>query len=176
MRIPLLRNVILCFFFFYPPATSRWTQRKKRQSRPGWPYRTSWALPITTASLVWAIDLMLPHSTNLPWPRGNLVSPNGEYIHQPQNFISTLILILPDQEGQFIVEVVISDNCLAAVLSQHVFHLLNATTTWHWELHVIKLALEEWWHWLEGPKQPFLVLINHKNIEYPCTPKRLNSH
>lgn len=34
------------------------------------------------------------------------------------------------------------------------------------ELLAVKLALEEWWHCLEGTKQPFLVWTNHKNLKY----------
>ena len=43
------------------------------------------------------------------------------------------------------------------------------------ELLAVKLALEEWRHWLEGTKQPFLVWTDHKNLEYIRTAKRLNS-
>ncbi len=43
-----------------------------------------------------------------------------------------------------------------------------------WELLLIKLALEKWRHWLEGTQQPFLIWMDHKNIEYIRTPKRLN--
>ncbi|KAL0156950.1 hypothetical protein M9458_048196, partial [Cirrhinus mrigala] len=34
------------------------------------------------------------------------------------------------------------------------------------ELLAIKLALEEWRHWLEGAKHPFTVLTDHKNLEF----------
>lgn len=34
------------------------------------------------------------------------------------------------------------------------------------ELLAIKVALEEWRHWLEGKTHPFVVLTNHKNIQY----------
>ncbi|KAI3354114.1 hypothetical protein L3Q82_018667 [Scortum barcoo] len=43
------------------------------------------------------------------------------------------------------------------------------------ELLAVKLALEEWRHWLEGSKQPFLVWTDHKNLEYIRSAKRLNS-
>ncbi|XP_035490147.1 uncharacterized protein LOC118310907 [Scophthalmus maximus] len=43
------------------------------------------------------------------------------------------------------------------------------------ELLAVKLALEEWRHWLEGTKQPFLVWTDHKNLEYLQSAKRLNS-
>ncbi|KAK3517134.1 hypothetical protein QTP86_003981 [Hemibagrus guttatus] len=42
------------------------------------------------------------------------------------------------------------------------------------ELLAIKLALEEWRHWLEGAKYPFIVLTDHKNLEYLRAAKRLN--
>ncbi|KAK3557818.1 hypothetical protein QTP86_002684 [Hemibagrus guttatus] len=42
------------------------------------------------------------------------------------------------------------------------------------ELLAVKLALEEWRHWLEGAKRPFLVLTDHKNLEYLRAAKRLN--
>ncbi len=38
----------------------------------------------------------------------------------------------------------------------------------------IKLALEEWRHWLEGAKHPFTVLTDHKNLQYLREAKRLN--
>ena len=43
------------------------------------------------------------------------------------------------------------------------------------ELLAIKVALEEWRHWLEGAEQPFLIWMDHKNLEYLRTAKRLNS-
>ncbi|KAK3569953.1 hypothetical protein QTP86_007657 [Hemibagrus guttatus] len=42
------------------------------------------------------------------------------------------------------------------------------------ELLAIKLTLEEWRHWLEGAKHPFVVLTDHKNLEYLRAVKRLN--
>lgn len=40
---------------------------------------------------------------------------------------------------------------------------------------MLKLALEEWRHWLEGADQPFMVWTDHKNLEYIRSAKRLNS-
>ena len=34
------------------------------------------------------------------------------------------------------------------------------------ELLAVKLALEEWCHWLEGAKHPFIVLTDHKSLEF----------
>lgn len=42
------------------------------------------------------------------------------------------------------------------------------------ELLAIKLALEEWWHRLEGAAHPFLVLTDPKILEYTRTANRLN--
>ncbi|KAK3546341.1 hypothetical protein QTP70_025749 [Hemibagrus guttatus] len=44
------------------------------------------------------------------------------------------------------------------------------------ELLSIKAALEKWHHWLEGARHPFLVLTDHRNLEYLCNTKRLNAH
>ncbi len=38
----------------------------------------------------------------------------------------------------------------------------------------MKAAFEEWRHWLEGSKIPFVVLTDHRNLEYICSAKRLN--
>ncbi len=42
------------------------------------------------------------------------------------------------------------------------------------ELPAIRLALEEWRHWLDSSKHPFTVLTDHKNLEYLWDGKRLN--
>ncbi len=42
------------------------------------------------------------------------------------------------------------------------------------ELLAIKLALEEWRHWLEGANHPFTVITDHKNLQYLHEAKRLN--
>ncbi|KAI3353107.1 hypothetical protein L3Q82_019673, partial [Scortum barcoo] len=49
------------------------------------------------------------------------------------------------------------------------------TTSGNWELLAIKVALEEWRHWLEGAEQPFIVWTDHKNLEYHKSEKGLNS-
>lgn len=43
------------------------------------------------------------------------------------------------------------------------------------ELLAVKLALEEWRHWLEGAELPFIVWTDHKNLAYIQSAKRLNS-
>ncbi|KAL7843439.1 hypothetical protein AOLI_G00249510, partial [Acnodon oligacanthus] len=44
------------------------------------------------------------------------------------------------------------------------------------ELLVVKAALEEWRHWLEGAHFPFMILTDHRNLEYIKAVKRLNPH
>ena len=41
------------------------------------------------------------------------------------------------------------------------------------ELHAIKLALDEWRHWLEGAELPFIVWTDHKNLSYIQSAKGL---
>lgn len=43
------------------------------------------------------------------------------------------------------------------------------------ELLAVKLPLEEWRQWLEGAQVPFLVWIDHKNLEFLKMAKRRNS-
>ncbi|KAI2646112.1 Transposon Tf2-6 polyprotein [Labeo rohita] len=42
------------------------------------------------------------------------------------------------------------------------------------ELLAIKLALEEWRHWLEGARHPFTIITDHKNLQYLREARRLN--
>lgn len=42
------------------------------------------------------------------------------------------------------------------------------------EILAMKVAMEEWRHWLEGAEHPFLVWTDHKNLEYIKKAKRLN--
>ncbi|KAF7656700.1 hypothetical protein LDENG_00037160 [Lucifuga dentata] len=104
---------------------------------------------------------------------------------------SAPILQVPDPDRQFVVEVDASDVGVGAVLSQrgaadqklHPCAFFSRRLTpaeknydiGNWELLAVKLALEEWRHWLEGTKTPFMIWTDHKNLEYICTAKRLNS-
>ncbi|KAK3511178.1 hypothetical protein QTP70_032223, partial [Hemibagrus guttatus] len=105
-------------------------------------------------------------------------------------FTTAPLLAHPDPELPFIVEVDVSTTGVGAVLSQQqgsprTLHpcayfsqkLSLAEVSYdigNLELPAIKLALEEWRHWLEGAKHPFVVLTNHKNLEYLRAAKRLN--
>uniref|UniRef100_A0A3B3HJF8 Gypsy retrotransposon integrase-like protein 1 n=1 Tax=Oryzias latipes TaxID=8090 RepID=A0A3B3HJF8_ORYLA len=106
-------------------------------------------------------------------------------------FVSAPILIQPDVSRQFVVEVDASDSGVGAVLSQReetsgklkpcaFFSKKLSPAERNYdvgnrELLAIKLALEEWRHWLEGAAQPFIVWTDHKNLEYLRSAKRLNS-
>ncbi len=121
-----------------------------------------------------------------------LWSPQAEYAFQrlKSSFVSAPVLTLPNTKRQFVVEVDASDLGAGAVLSQrserdnklHPCAFLSRRFSssernydvGNRELLAIKLALEEWRHWLEGAEQPFLIWTDHKNIEYIKTAKRLN--
>ena len=106
-------------------------------------------------------------------------------------FVSAPVLIQPDPELQFVVEVDASDTGVGAVLSQrsladqklHPCAFFSRRLTppernydvGNRELLAVKLALEEWRHWLEGAELPFIVWTDHKNLSYVQTAKRLNS-
>ncbi len=106
-------------------------------------------------------------------------------------FVSAPVLLVPDPESQFIVEVDASDVGVGAVLSQRslcdgkvhpcAFFSRRLSPAEHnydignKELLAVRLALGEWRHWLEGSAQPFLVWTDHKNLEYIRSAKRLSS-
>ncbi|KAK3549109.1 hypothetical protein QTP70_032424 [Hemibagrus guttatus] len=97
-------------------------------------------------------------------------------------FTTAPLLIHPDPHKPFVVEVDASTTEVGAVLSQQQgnpsrlhpcaffsYKLNPAERNYdigNRELLAIKLALEEWRHWLEGARHPFLVLMDHKNLEY----------
>ena len=105
-------------------------------------------------------------------------------------FSSAPILVFPDPVRQFTVEVDASDSGVGAVLSQRsagdqkmhpcaFFSCKLSPAEQHYdignrELLAVKMALEEWRHWLEGAEQPFVVWTDHKNLEYIRSAKRLN--
>ncbi|KAK3547073.1 hypothetical protein QTP86_009905 [Hemibagrus guttatus] len=105
-------------------------------------------------------------------------------------FTTAPILRHPDPDLPFVVEVDASSSGLGAVLSQShggpgklhpcAFYSRKFTTAeanydvGNRELQVIKVALEEWRHWLEGARHPFQVLTDHRNLEYLRGAKHLN--
>ena len=106
-------------------------------------------------------------------------------------FTTAPILTVLDPSWQFVVEVDSSNEGVGAVLSQrsaedHKLHpcaflsrkLSPAERNYdvgNRELLAIKMALEEWRHWLEGAQLPFVVWADHKNLEYIRKAKCLNS-
>ncbi len=106
-------------------------------------------------------------------------------------FTSAPLLVHPDPQKSFIVEVDASTYGVGAVLSQQQGNppLLHPCAFFsqklslveqsydigNGELLAIKLALEEWRHWLEGGCHPFVVYTDHRNLEYLQEAKRLNT-
>ncbi|KAL4007301.1 hypothetical protein ACER0C_001153 [Sarotherodon galilaeus] len=80
-----------------------------------------------------------------------------------ERFATAPILRQPDLRQPFVVEVDASDTGVGAVLSQR-FEEQNYGIGDR-ELLAVKLALEEWRHWLEGAEHPFIVWTDHKNLE-----------
>uniref|UniRef100_A0A8C7WS22 Gypsy retrotransposon integrase-like protein 1 n=1 Tax=Oryzias sinensis TaxID=183150 RepID=A0A8C7WS22_9TELE len=132
-------------------------------------------------------------------PLTSLTSPKVPFVWSPEaedafnllkdRFTSAPVLAQADPSRQFVVEVDASDTGVGAVLSQRTddgklhpcaffSRKLSAPERnydiGNRELLAIKLALEEWRHWLEGAEHPFLVWTDHKNLEYISTAKRLN--
>ncbi|KAL0177558.1 hypothetical protein M9458_026452, partial [Cirrhinus mrigala] len=127
-------------------------------------------------------------STRLSW------SPDALQAFQDlrQRFTTAPILRHPDPQVPFVVEVDASSTGVGAVLSQRqgqpsktfpcafYSHKLSPAErnydVGNRELLAIKLALEEWRHWLEGARHPFIILTDHKNLEYLRTARVLNHH
>ncbi|KAL0198834.1 hypothetical protein M9458_007374, partial [Cirrhinus mrigala] len=108
-----------------------------------------------------------------------------------QAFTSAPVLQHPDPDKPFVVEVDAADTGVGAVLSQWSGEPLALHPRAYYskkltpaeqnyrigdcELLAIRLALEEWRHWLEGAKHPFQVITDHKNLQYLQNAKRLNA-
>ncbi|KAL0152330.1 hypothetical protein M9458_052053 [Cirrhinus mrigala] len=104
-------------------------------------------------------------------------------------FTQAPLLTHPDPDLPFVVEVDASTTGVGAVLSQHhgtpprlhpcaYFSRKLSPAEMNYdignrELLAIKLALEEWRHWLEGANHSFQVITDHKNLQYLRDAKRL---
>ncbi|KAK3569622.1 hypothetical protein QTP86_002591 [Hemibagrus guttatus] len=98
------------------------------------------------------------------------------------SFTTAPILCHPEPNLPFIVEVDASSSGIGAVLSQQrgtpeklhpcAFYSRKLTMAkanydvGNRELLSIKATLEEWRHWLEGARRPFLVLTDHLSIDF----------
>jgi len=103
---------------------------------------------------------------------------------------TALVLVSPQDSEPFRIEADSSDFASGAVLSQQ----LPGEEKWHpvafyskslslveqnYEIHnkemlAIIHALEEWRHFLEGAQHPVEIWMDHKNLEYFMTAKKLN--
>lgn len=117
-------------------------------------------------------------------------SADQDFKQLKQRFTSAPILHHPNPELPFVIEVDASSTGLGAILSQRhgtplklhpcafFSRKLNSAEKNYdvgdRELLAMKAAFEEWRHWLEGATHQFTVLIDHKNLEYLRTVKRLN--
>ena len=110
------------------------------------------------------------------------------FIKLKRRFTTAPILVHPDSDTQFIVEVDAANVRVGTILSQHsagdskvhpcAFYSHQLSPNYgigNKELLAVKLAPEEWPQWLEGAQVPFQVWTDHKNLEYLQTAKRLNS-
>lgn len=132
-------------------------------------------------------------------PLTHLTSPKQQFLWSPaaqqafdqlkRLFSSAPVLIQADLTQPFVVEVDASDSGVGAVLSQRLEGKLHPCAFFSRrlsqaernydvgdrELFAIKLALEEWRHWLEGSEHPLLVWTDHKNLAYLQVAKCLNA-
>lgn len=105
-----------------------------------------------------------------------------------ERFTTAPILNHSDPEKEFVLEVDASNTSIGAVLSQRhgsphklflcAYYSRKLTSTEQnydvgdCKLLAMKAAFEQWCHWLEGSKHPFLVLTDHRNLEYLHSAKR----
>ncbi|KAL0197996.1 hypothetical protein M9458_006536, partial [Cirrhinus mrigala] len=110
--------------------------------------------------------------------------------HIKKLFSTAPLLHHPDPNLPFTVDADASTTGVGAVLSQAVGEssILHPCASFsrklspaeqnydvgNRELLAIKLALEEWRHWLEGAVHPFTIITDHKNLQYLRDAKRLN--
>jgi len=107
-----------------------------------------------------------------------------------QLFTSAPILRIHDSNKPFIVETDASNFAVGAVLSQefdgklHPIAFLSKSLTkcqrnyqiYDKELLAIKVALEEWRHYLEGARHQFIIYTDHKNLTFPRKPEMLSKY
>lgn len=112
----------------------------------------------------------------------------------PQFWIGPFHRLVSNCNGSLVLQIFTESSFAITVLCLHPFMLslpsnapLNGTKEPTWlspaehnydvgdrELLAVKMALEEWRHWLERVNHPFMALTDHKNLEYLPSAKRLN--
>lgn len=182
-------------------AASIWTRQRLKPLLPGLsPPPTSscsdsWASLTFTRNSDSGFSTVTAPLTALTYSRynsGGLLQHRRPSRPSKPSSLQPPILMIPYPERQFVVEVDASGMGVEAVLSQQspddqklnpcAFfsrHLSPAKRNYdisNQTLLAVKLALEEWCHWLEGAKLPFLVWTDHKNLKYISSAKRLNSY
>ncbi|KAI3359066.1 hypothetical protein L3Q82_002567 [Scortum barcoo] len=120
--------------------------------------------------------------------RSGIIRPSSSPAGARFFFVAPVLTVL-DPALQFVVAVDASNEGVGAVLSQrsatdnriHPCAFLSRKLTpaernynvGNKELLAVKVALEEWLHWLEGAEQPFIVLTDHKNPAIPQVCKKI---
>jgi len=105
---------------------------------------------------------------------------------------TALVLVSPQDLKPFCIEADSSDFASGAILSQQLpreekWYLVAfyskslSPVEQNYEIHdkemlTIIHALEEWRHFLEGAQHPVEIWMDHKNLEYFMTAKKLNCH
>ncbi len=93
------------------------------------------------------------------------------------------ILTHPDPQLPFVVEVDASTTGVGAVLSQYQIkpprlhpcdYFSRKLTPAEQNYDISNRELQEWRYWLEGAQHPFMVITEHKNLEYLHSAKWLN--
>ncbi|KAI2665727.1 Transposon Tf2-9 polyprotein [Labeo rohita] len=116
----------------------------------------------------------------------------GAFNRLKKLFTSAPILTLPDPETPFVVEVDAADSGVGAVLSQRssvdnklhscAYFSRKLTPTQrnydigNRELLAVKMALEEWRHWLEWARFNFLIWTDHQILTYIREAKRVQEY
>ncbi|KAL0146797.1 hypothetical protein M9458_057736 [Cirrhinus mrigala] len=130
-------------------------------------------------------NLLKGHPKTLNWT----IEASTAFETLKKAFTQAPLLTHPDPDLPFVVEVDASTTGVGAVLSQHhgtpprlhpcaYFSRKLSPAEKNYdignrELLAIKLALEEWRHWLKGANHPFQVITDHKNLQYLRDAKRL---
>ena len=102
---------------------------------------------------------------------------------------SVPVLVLPRDEGKWLVETDTSNFAFGGILAQEQplgkYHLVAflskgmSPTERNWEIYdkelgAIKLAFDTWRQYLLGAKEPILAYSDHKNLTYWRKPQQLN--